>query len=399
VITVEEAISLILDNPGEWGITRVSLVEAWGRILAEPLAADRDFPPFARVSMDGIAIDYDAFASGRRRFPVRGMQAAGMAPLQLGDPEGCLEIMTGAILPGGTDTVIRYEDLEMKEGRATVLTEDVRKGQNVHPRGADRRQGEQIVAPGVRLGGAELGLAAAVGKSTLQVRANPRVALLASGDELVDIDAEPLPHQVRISNIYALQGLFQSWGIPCGLFHITDERDEILRSLGKALEDFDALVLSGGVSAGKFDYVPEVLEELGVSKIFHKVKQRPGMPFWFGAGPGKTVFALPGNPVASFMCTIRYIQPWLRASLSMAPLQPLFAVLEEDVTFNPSLTYFLPVRLRMAPDGTLHAQPRPGHGSGDLSNLTEADGFLELPPARNTFARGEAFPLWQYRTV
>lgn len=368
-------------------------------MLAEPLAADRDFPPFARVSMDGIAIDYGAFSSGRRQFPVQGIQAAGMAPLHLGVPDDCLEVMTGAVLPRGTDTVIRYEDLEIKDGRAFLLTEDVHKGQNVHLQGADRRKGEQIVSPGVRLGAAELGLAAAIGKATLLVRAHPRIALLATGDELVPVNAEPLPHQIRVSNIYALQGLFQDWGIPTALLHISDDREEIRRSLNEALGAFDALVLSGGVSAGKFDYVPEVLEALGVRKIFHKVQQRPGKPFWFGASAGKTVFALPGNPVASFMCTIRYIRPWLMAGLSMPPAQPVFAVLDEDVSFAPSLTYFLTVRLRMDPDGKLHALPRAGHGSGDLSNLTGADGFLELPSSRKTFSKGEAFPLWLYRPL
>ena len=399
MLTVEEAIGLILSHPGNWGTTAVPLADAWGRVLAEPLLADRDFPPFTRISMDGIAIDHAAFADGRRRFAIKGVQAAGMAALRLGDPETCLEVMTGSILPEGADTVIRYEDLGISDGFANVMTEDVRKGQNAHPRGADRRQGEQIVPAGVRLGPAELGVAATVGKTVLQVQNHPKVALLATGDELVPIGETPLPHQIRTSNIYALQGLFQSWHIPTDLHHTLDDRKEVSDKIGEALDRYDVLVLSGGVSAGKFDHLPEVLEELGVRKIFHKVMQRPGMPFWFGVAPGKTVFALPGNPVSSFMCAVRYIQPWLRASLSMPAPDPLFAALEEGLSFPSSLTYFLQVKVKSGADGRLIAQPRAGKGSGDLANLAEADGFLELPLAQKTFNKGDVFPLWLYRQL
>ncbi|MBK6903228.1 MAG: molybdopterin molybdotransferase MoeA [Saprospirales bacterium] len=399
MLSVEEATQLILQHPGRWGVETVPLSQAWGRVLAEPLIADRDFPPFNRASMDGIAIDFRAFSSGSREFAVQAIQAAGMPPLRLENAADCLEIMTGAILPDGTDTVIRYEDLDLKDGRARLTTEDIRKGQNAHLRGADRKEGEQIAPAGTRLGAAELGIAATIGKTILSVFRRPRIALIATGDELVPVESSPLPHQVRTSNIYALQGLFQSWHIDAALLHISDDREEIRKKLGEALDQHDVLVLSGGVSAGKFDYVPEVLEELGVRKIFHKVQQRPGKPFWFGVAEGKTVFALPGNPVSSFMCTVRYIQPWLRSSLSMQALTPLLCALETDYSFTPSLTFFLQVKVFTAPDGRLIGQPRTGKGSGDLANLADADGFLELPASQTSFPAGSAFPLWLYRSI
>jgi molybdopterin molybdotransferase len=397
MLSVEQAAALILQHAAAWPDEIVSLASAWNRILAEPLLADRDFPPFTRVSMDGIAIDYSAFAAGRRQFPILGVQAAGMPPLRLDDPNGCIEVMTGAMLPGNTDTVIRYEDLDISENAARVAIEDIRQGQNAHLRGTDRLQGDLISPAGVRITGAELGIAATVGKTSLKVKGHPRIALVASGDELVAVETQPLPHQIRTSNIFALQGLLQSWGLGAGLLHLSDARDEIVQKLRLALDDYDVLILSGGVSAGKFDYLPEAFEELGVRKIFHKVQQRPGKPFWFGVAPGKTVFALPGNPVSSFMCTIRYIQPWLRASMGMQPLPPRYAALAEDFSFKPSLTYFLQVKIESTPDGRLIALPAPGKGSGDHANLSDADGFLELPAERQLFHADEAFPLWGFR--
>lgn len=388
-----------MQHPASWGEINLSLPQALGCALSEPLRADRDFPPFDRVSMDGIAIRFEAFKKGRRQFRIQGTQAAGIPAMNLEAPDDCLEIMTGAIMPLGADTVIRYEDLEIKDGMATVQTEDVRNGQNVHLKGTDRRAGEMIVPPGVRLGPSELGVAATVGKATLLVRKHPRIALIATGDELMPIETKPLPHQIRISNIYALQGLFQSWNIPCDLLHIRDEREEVERELKAALGHYDVLVLSGGVSAGKFDHVPAVLEQLGIPRIFHKVQQRPGKPLWFGAAGGKTVFALPGNPVSSFMCTVRYIQPWLRASLGLQPPKPLFAALTEDFSFKPSLTFFLQVKVNASPEGQLLATPEAGKGSGDLANLVMADGFLELPLGQSHFPKGGVFPLWLYRNL
>lgn len=388
-----------MQHTASWGDISVSLQQAMGRVLSEPLLADRDFPPFDRVSMDGIAIRFEEFGKGRRQFRIQGTQAAGMPAGRLDNPETCLEIMTGATMPEGADTVIRYEDLKIEDGMATILTEEVKGGQNVHLRGTDRREGEVIVPPDVRLGPSELGIAATVGKTSLLVRNHPRIALIATGDELRPIEEKPLPHQIRISNIYALQGLFKNWNIQTDLLHISDNREEIQREMNKALERYDVLVLSGGVSAGKFDHVPEALEQLGIPCIFHKVQQRPGKPLWFGAAGGKTAFGLPGNPVSSFMCTVRYIQPWLRACLGLPPLKPLFAELAEDFSFKPSLTYFLQVQVGSSPEGRLLATPEAGKGSGDLANLVLADGFLELPHDQSFFTKGSIFPLWLYRNL
>ncbi|WP_266363759.1 molybdopterin molybdotransferase MoeA [Tellurirhabdus rosea] len=367
-------------------------------VLQEPLTADRDFPPFDRVTMDGIAFQYARFAEGKRTFRVEGSQFAGQAKTELTNPSGCLEVMTGAMLPAGTDTVVRYEDVEMTGEMARITIETVQAGQNIHRQAGDRRAGDRLVEPGTRLGPAEIAVAASVGKAELRVSAPPRLAVVSTGDELVAVRETPAPHQIRISNAYVLRTILQRAGAEVVTFHVADRAEEMKQVFGRLLADFDAVVLSGGVSAGKADLVPSVLESLGVRPVFHQVAQRPGKPLWFGAtADRKPVFGLPGNPVSTFLCAYRYLLPWLKASLGETPAAAPVARLAEDLTFRPKLTYFLPVSLTLSDGAVWQASPLPGSGSGDYANLLRCDGFLELPPDREAFAAGEIFPLWMYR--
>ena len=398
MIPVSEATDIVLRHLRSWGDEEVPISEAVGRVLAEPIHADRDFPPFNRVSMDGIAIQYARFAAGQRQFPVAGTQMAGSPQMQLDDPKHCLEVMTGSVLPQQTDTVIRYEDVSIENGIATITIEDIRAAQNAHQQGLDRKAGSEIVPAGCLLSAAEVGVAATVGKTQLKVKVNPRIVLISTGDELVEIEQKPLPHQIRKSNVYALQAALRQQGIVADLLHLPDEKEAIRKELEQALGSYHALVLSGGVSKGKRDYIPEVMDALEVEKLFHRVQQRPGKPFWFGHRKGaNTVFALPGNPVSSFMCLHRYVLPWWRASQGLPSEAQGYATLTEDYSFKPNLTYFLQVKLRIDEGGQWLAQPITGKGSGDLANLVDADGFLELPTGQTDFAKGTTFPLWTYR--
>lgn len=398
MITVKQATDIIFEHAGHFDEETVPLDAAWGRVLRESLNADRDFPPFPRVTMDGIAIAFQSFAAGQRQFFIEGIQAAGAPQIQLSNPAHALEVMTGAMLPSGADTVIRYEDLLLANGTATVQTDDISSGQNVHPRGYDRRAGDEIIPAGRLISGAEAGVAATIGKTMLRVAKLPRVAVVTTGDELVEVGADPLPHQIRVSNAYSIQALLRPRGVLADRLHISDDLDATIRALGHVLQDYDALLLSGGVSEGKFDYVPRALAALGVRQLFHKVAQRPGKPFWFGQAPGgAAVFALPGNPVSAFVGTMRYFLPWLRHSLGLPALPAEWALLAEPFEFKPNLTYFLQVRLQCSETGQNIAYPIAGKGSGDLANLANADGFLELPQERDRFEAGEVFRVWRYR--
>lgn len=398
MISVAEAYSIVLNHPLALTPESVALPQAAGRVLREPLTADRDLPPFDRVSMDGVAIQHAVFARGQRQFRVVGAQFAGKPAQTLTDETACLEVMTGAMLPTGTDTVIRYEDIVVTDGVAEVLIDSVKPGQHVHHRATDRKQNEELVKTGTRLGPAEMAVAASVGKATVRVSKLPRIALISTGDELVDVAETPEPYQIRRSNTYLLQTVLQSVGAETTLVHLPDEEEIMETKLRGLLADFDALVLSGGVSAGKADFVPVVLQRIGVQQQFHQVAQRPGKPLWFGTSEaGKVVFGLPGNPVSTFLCAYRYLLPWLKASLGIPVLPPSVAQLAGAVSFPPKLTYFLPVSLSVNADGIWRAEGLPGSGSADYANLLRCDGFLELPPERSEFSEGEAFPVHTFR--
>lgn len=396
MITVEEALEIIFYHQTDFGSEAVPLMEASGKVLRASVVADRDFPPFDRVTMDGIAIHYEDFEKGARSFSVEGEAPAGAAVKTLQNPNQCLEVMTGAVLPKGTDTVIRYEDVEIKEGVAHLLIEAIKFRQNVHFQGLDRKAGEQIIKEGIVLGAAHLGVCATVGQDPIQVSRVPKTLIISTGDELVEVHQTPAPHQIRKSNIAQLQALLGDFRIKPETLHLTDDYQEILTMLQQAVNDYDLILLSGGVSKGKYDFLPKALSELGVEKLFHKIKQRPGKPFWFGRKANCFVFAFPGNPVSSFMCANRYLRPWLAECLQQNIRRPEFARLAEEVAFKPDLTYFLEVQLRSSTKGVLEAHPVKGNGSGDLANLVDADAFIQLPQGRDVYEAGSVYPVWRY---
>ncbi len=396
MISSQKALEIILDKTVDFGTEEASFLEAQGRVLKEEIVADRDFPPFNRVSMDGIAIDYNSFEKSRRSFSIEGIQAAGSEQLRLQNTENCLEVMTGAILPKNCDTVIRYEDVVIQEAVATITTEAIEKGQNVHSKGKDRTANDVLIRKNTLISAAELGILATIGKSSVKVARQPKIMIVSTGDELVEVDNTPFDYQIRRSNVYTLVSLLKRLGIKADNDHIKDDKAVLKAKIGSYLEAYDVLLFSGAVSKGKYDFLPEVLDELGVQKLFHKVAQRPGKPFWYGKKQNVSVFAFPGNPVSTFIGCLKYFYPWYKKSVEIPYNHQGKAILREDFTFKPELTYFLQVKLDE--DGGLKiAKPVVGNGSGDLANLTNVDGFLELPAERTEFKAGETFPLITFR--
>lgn len=399
MITVEEALKIVHTHLGNWGTEEIFLDESLGRILQEEIVADRDFPPFNRVTMDGIGLSFDQFKKGQRVFEIKGVAPAGGLQMELEDPSSCLEVMTGATVPIGVDAVVRYEDLEIQEGKATVMLSSLNRDQNIHFKGSDRHQGMVILSPGKCISASEVGVCATVGKNKISVSRLPRTLIVSSGDELVNIDKIPLSHQIRRSNVYRIATVLKSYQIQPTTMHLSDDYNEIVKRLETEITHYDLILLSGGVSAGKFDYLPEALSAIGVNKMFHKVKQRPGKPFWFGKKEDKLVFAFPGNPVSSFMCAQQYFKPWLDHSLQSFEMPLPWAELVEDVYFKPDLTYFLEVKIVFHSSGKIKAHPVKGNGSGDLANLVDADAFIQLPSGRSNFLKGEIFPFIAYRNL
>ncbi|WP_237717928.1 molybdopterin molybdotransferase MoeA [Pontibacter sp. BAB1700] len=313
MISVQEAEAIIQAQVRDFGTEQLPFEKTLGRVLAEDLRTDRDLPPFNRVAMDGIAIRYEDFATGTRTFRIKGTQAAGDSPIEISSPDECVEIMTGAALPLSVDTVIRYEDLEMQDGQATVKVDALQQGQSIHTQGKDRKQGEVVATANQTVNVALVGMAAAVGATQLTVKKLPRTVVISTGDELVDVNQNPSPYQIRRSNSYMVKAALEKYGLQADLLHIADDQSQLKARLQDCLERYDVLILSGGISMGKFDYVPQVLEELAVEKLFHKVQQRPGKPFWFGVhAGGAVVFALPGNPVLPSCACIAILCPGCR---------------------------------------------------------------------------------------
>ncbi|MDP9084620.1 MAG: molybdopterin molybdotransferase MoeA [Pseudomonadota bacterium] len=372
-------------------IESLPLTQCVGGTLRENVYAERDQPPFDRVTMDGIAVDSAALRRGVRRFRIQATQAAGKPPVKLPGEEDAIEVMTGAILPLGSDCVIPVEQLDVVDGIATLNAAVAHLPfHNVHRRGSDSRQGALLLAAGTLLRPPEIAVAASAGMARVRVSSQPAVMIVSTGDELVE-PGEPIEDfQVRRSNAYALTATMRQRGfVRIGEDHVLDDEKMLRERLGLHLTTHEVVVLSGGVSMGKFDLVPKALLQLGVQEVFHKIAQRPGKPMWFGIGPqGQAVFGLPGNPVSTLVCLIRYVIPAIAEAMGTKRAAPERLALAAPVTFKPPLAYFLPVNIVHDEWGRPWATPQPPRGSGGFLSLAGTDGFVELPPGPNTYPKG-----------
>ena len=367
------------------------LTQCVGGTLRENVYAERDQPPFDRVTMDGIAVDSEALRRGVRRFQIQATQAAGSPPLKLKTGEYAIEVMTGAVLPPGSDNVIPVEQIELADGfaalRANVTTTAFH---NVHRRGSDGRQGALLLEAGTLLRAPEIAVVASAGMARVRVSSQPAVMVISTGDELIEPGEPIADYQVRRSNAYAITATLRKRGFGrIGDDHVPDDADRLRERLASHLTTHEFVVLSGGVSMGKFDLVPKVLQQLGVQQVFHHIAQRPGKPMWFGIGPqGQAVFGLPGNPVSTLVCLIRYVIPAMAEAMGTKRLAPERLALAAPITFQAALAYFLPVAIAHDDWGRPWATPRPPNGSGDFLSLASTDGFVELPPGPNTYPKG-----------
>ncbi|WP_353145541.1 molybdopterin molybdotransferase MoeA [Chryseobacterium sp.] len=396
MITVQQAEDIVLSQTQDFGREDISYAHALGRVLAEEITADRDLPPFDRPTVDGIAIRYNAYEKGNRSFIIKAVQSAGEPSVSIQSENECVEIMTGAALDPSVDTVIRYEDISINNGIAHLHI-DSKKGQNIHLKARDKKKGEILVSADQLITPAIIGIASSVGKTVLSVKKLPKVVIITTGDEMVSPESDPSPFQLRRSNGITIQTVLEKYKVKADMLHLNDDYEEIKRELSRCLDEYDVLLMSGGVSMGKFDYLPKVCDELGVEKLFHKIRQRPGKPFWFGKNKDqKLVFAFPGNPVSVFMCLHRYFIPWLEKSLGISGNLAQFAVLQNDIDFPFPLQYFAQVKLCVNHLGQLIAESVNTNGSGDFSHLADTNAFIELPLEQNTFGKGEVYRIWKY---
>lgn len=360
--------------------------------LAHNVVADRDYPPFDRVMMDGIALKFSAYEKGLRNFNIKGIQAAGTKSLLLDFESDCFEVMTGAPLPQGADLVVPYEHLLIENQQAKIVKEFNRpRMDNIHLKGSDCKKGDLVLAQGASMNGPHQGIAASMGVD-FSFTPSTKILLISTGDELVDVHEEPLEHQIRRSNVYALERSLRLNGFEdVTLHHLKDDFKTVFDHYQGHAHEFDVMIYSGGVSKGRFDYLPEAWQKAGVKKHFHVVAQRPGKPLWFGTDEQRTttVIGLPGNPVSSLVCLHRYVIPG----------KTMYARLTEEVIFKKDLTYFLPVKTEFKDDGVMYATPLKIKNSGEFTALAESDGFIELPADKDIFASGESYKFWPWRNI
>jgi molybdopterin molybdotransferase len=399
MISPAEADALIGRHLACLPIESLPLVQCAGAVLRENIYGERDQPPFDRVAMDGIAIDSVAVRGGAQRLRVQAMQAAGDPPLTLANGQHCIEIMTGAMLPTGCDAVVPVEQLRLAEGYAQLPADlRVEAWQNVHRRGTDSKQGALLLSSGSRLSAPEIALAASAGMPRIRVSAQPTVIVVSTGNELVEPGEPLLPHQIRRSNAYGIVAALRQRGfLRISDDHLPDSLDSLTGRLRVHLDTHDVVILSGGVSMGRLDLVPQALQALGVREVFHRIAQRPGKPMWFGIGAnGTAVFALPGNPVSTMVCLARYVVPSIQAAMGQTDTSAARIALAAPVEVRSALTAFIPVRLSGDEWGRPWAHPCTTNGSGDFTSLGGTDGFVELPPGPNTYAKGFVTRLYRW---
>ena len=396
-ISVDAAHSAIVQHVRPLTVISTPLRTLNGRVLAQSIVMERDQPPFDRVTMDGIALCSDANVDSRQ-FRITGTQAAGAAPLMLNAKDHCIEVMTGAQLPIGCDCVVPVERIHIDHGMAKIDDDlSLTPYLNVHRRGSDSSKDDEILRPGTHMSAAEVAVIASAGYSEARVYLTPRIAVISTGDELVEPGSPIEAWQIRRSNTYALISALNKYGFSnITDAHLRDDPVSLRTKLSAMLEQHDVLILSGGVSAGKFDYIPKVLNEIGVTTIFHKILQRPGKPMWFGIrDDGKAIYALPGNPVSILVCFYRYVLNGLRQAMGATKFQVEHARLTDAIKSHDQLTCFVPVKLNNS-QAILTATPHPTRGSGDFVSLLGTDGFVQLPASSAPIPSGTIVPLYRW---
>ncbi len=387
MITVSKAYQLIASHQRAFGIEKIPFQKALNRVLAEDVIADRDFPPFDRVMMDGIAIHSDSFAKAQRRFYIERESVAGTSIQSLSGKENCIEVMTGVVLPLNTNAVIPYEDCVIQDGIASIQVDEIKPFQNVHRQGSDEKEGAVLLSKNTRITAAHISILATVGLHEVEVYKLPRIAICSTGDELVRVEQMPLPHQIRQSNIYFISADLERENISASLHHLPDNKEEMKEQLLSIVDKHDVILLSGAVSKGKRDYLPQTLTSIGFETVFHKVAQRPGKPFLFASMNNKLVFGFPGNPVSTFVCFHLFFKHWLQLCLHQS-LKTIPAKLCEEVTIPATLSLHLLVTL-FYKNGECFAQPIQTSTSGDVISLIHADGIVSFTDEMEKWYKGE----------
>jgi len=393
MLTYQQARRTVIEQlekaKGPRATANISIWDALGFVLAEEVKTDRDYPPFHRSTRDGYAVRATEASAGATLRCVGEIKAGDTVAQPLA-PRACVQIMTGAAVPDGADAVVMIEHTN-RDGGSVRFERAAQPGQNIVPRGSEAQRGKTMLSPGMRLGYAELSLAAQVGRPQLRCANKPRVALLSTGDEVVSVDQQPGAFQIRNSNSVSLAAQVRlAGGEPVLLGNAADRVEDLHAKIERGLKEH-ALVLSGGVSMGKYDLVETVLKDLGAQFHFDAVAIRPGKPAVFGKCGDTFVFGLPGNPVSTMVTFELFVVPAIDL-LNGAPARDLPLVearLGAALNEKPGLTHFLPARVEWR-GATAEVKALPWQGSGDVAALAHANCFLVVPSDRGQVNAGDS---------
>jgi len=390
LIQADEAKTIISKHLRKFSSSYISIEKCVGRTLRQDIVADRPLPPFNRSMMDGYALRFSDIAKVDS-FNISATAAAGTQKITLNDKIGsCIEIMTGAVVPNGADIVVPYEETEYLDNGEIRISPSNRRhlGSAIHPIGSDHNSNEILVRAGCIIGSREIAIAATCGYSKLKISNNPSIAVVTTGDELVSVSEIPKSYQSRRSNDLSMVATLNSLGYQvkeCA--HLNDERISMKASLLRLTKSYEIVLVSGGVSKGKKDFIPGILDEIGLTCQFHGVAQKPGKPLGFWSNDLCSVFALPGNPQSTLICIHQYVLPALKAASGNNINKNTSVDLLDSATGIENITTFLPVSVTAENKAT----QCPCQNSGDLVRILSSDGYIELPPKAIHYPAGSTF--------
>jgi molybdopterin molybdotransferase len=387
--SINEAQKMIANCVRNFGTEIISIDDAYNRILAEDIIADRDYPPFNRATMDGYAVNSADFIDKKTKLKLIGTLYAGSVSEQIVAEGTCLKIMTGAPVPEGADAVVRVEDTIQNESIIVFKAHSVSPFQNIAKQGQDSIFRDLILEKNTMLNALSISVLAVTGKSTVKVYKIPEVAVVSTGNEIVSVQDVILPFQIRDSNVYSLKNFLKQYHITTVKSKlIKDDKAALIIELNEFLNE-DILIITGGVSKGEADYIPEVLKSLGVEEIFHRVKIKPGNPLWFGKLPnGGVVFGLPGNPVSVQVAYKVFIEPYLRNCLNLKKITPVYFPVMEKKNKKTNFTEYFPCNL-ISKNNISGLISKSMNTSGDITATLDTDGIAIHPESMETINENE----------
>ena len=388
--SIENALELILSNKQNFGTETISIHDCLDRVLAEDIFADRDYPPFNRATMDGYAIISQDINIGKNNLlKITDTIHAGEAKQFALESGNCIKIMTGAPVPKRANAVIRIEDTHINGNEIHFNVKQLKENQNIAIQGEDARKGDLLIKKGTKLNPNSISLLAVTGHAKLEVYKLPIIAIVSTGNEIVAVESVIQPHQIRDSNVHTLKNSLLNYCISAIQTALIVDDKIVLKNTLSELLDTDIIIISGGVSKGDADYVPEILKHLGVIEIFHRVSIKPGNPLWFGKMPnGGVVFGLPGNPISVQVGYKVFIESFIRKCFDMEPIEPLFLPLLGEKSKKSNFTEYFPCKLT-------HENKKSGlainkmNTSGDISTTNNSDGIAIHPSEKQTIEKGE----------